>query len=135
MPLFKPKTNKALIVDTQKSVTLDNKHNEIIETFQQQDENDIPKINAKIKVMKIPKTIINPKSINNLIYAFGFASLLASKPVFALNSATNLFAIAMSIIRPPKKRSCVVESTRIVPVLKCTIDTVYCVAPQFMNMV
>jgi hypothetical protein len=29
MPLFKPKTNKALIVDSQKSVTLDNKHNEI----------------------------------------------------------------------------------------------------------
>ena len=52
MPVFKPKTNKALIVDTQKSVTLDNKHNEIIETFQQQDENDIPKINAKIKTLK-----------------------------------------------------------------------------------
>jgi len=52
MPLFKPKTNKALIVDSQKSVTLDNKHNEIVETFQEQEEIDIPKINEKIKTLK-----------------------------------------------------------------------------------
>ena len=52
MPLFKPKTNKALIVDSQKSVTLDNKHNEIVEIFQEQEEIDIPKINEKIKTLK-----------------------------------------------------------------------------------
>jgi len=49
MPLFKPKTNKALIVDSQKSITLDNKHNEIVDTFQQQEESDIPRNNEKIK--------------------------------------------------------------------------------------
>ena len=61
MPLFKPKTNKALIVDSQKSITLDNKHNEIVDTFQQQEESDIPRINEKIKTLK---KILKQKKVN-----------------------------------------------------------------------
>jgi hypothetical protein len=52
MPSFKPKTNKTLIVDTQKTVTLDNKHNEIIENFQSDEQVEIPKLKHKIKSLK-----------------------------------------------------------------------------------
>ena len=52
MPLFRPKTNKTLIVDAQKSITLDNKHNEILETFQDDENTEIPRLMEKKKTLK-----------------------------------------------------------------------------------
>ena len=52
MPSFKPKTNKTLIVDTQKTVTLDNKHNELIDEFKKDEEIEIPKLRHKKKSLE-----------------------------------------------------------------------------------
>tara|TARA_B100000035_G_scaffold166571_1_gene142158 strand:- start:238 stop:1365 length:1128 start_codon:yes stop_codon:yes gene_type:complete len=61
MPLFKPKTNKALVVDTQKTITLDNKHSEILDNFQLDEEVEIPKLKQKIKSLK---KILKIKKVN-----------------------------------------------------------------------
>lgn len=52
MPSFKPKTNKKVIVDEIKAATLDTKHNEIVESFQKDEEEVIPKLTEKINQMK-----------------------------------------------------------------------------------
>ena len=52
MPSFKPKTNKKVIVDEIKAATLDTKHNEIIESFQKDEEEVIPNLTEKINELK-----------------------------------------------------------------------------------
>ena len=48
MPNFKPKTNKKIIVSEKDTITLDNKHQEITDTFQNENEVMIPKLKIKI---------------------------------------------------------------------------------------
>lgn len=50
--MFRPKTNKTLIVDAQKTITLDTKHNEILETFQNDELCEIPKLEEKKRTLK-----------------------------------------------------------------------------------
>ena len=52
MPNFKPKTNKKIIVSEKDTITLDNKHQEITEKFQNENEVVIPKLKKKIKILK-----------------------------------------------------------------------------------
>jgi len=62
MPSFKPKTNKKVIVDEIKAATLDTKHNEIVDSFQKDEEEIIPMLNEKInELKKIVKTQKNDK--------------------------------------------------------------------------
>ena len=43
MPNFKPKTTKKIIVNQKDTITLDTKHNEIIEGFKKENDEIIPK--------------------------------------------------------------------------------------------
>ena len=58
MPNFKPKTTKKIIVNQKDTITLDTKHNEIIEGFRKENEETIPKLKKKKKLLK--KKIENP---------------------------------------------------------------------------
>ncbi len=51
MPSFKPKTNKRVIVDEIKAATLDTKHNEMIEIFNNNEKEVIPELNEKINTL------------------------------------------------------------------------------------
>jgi len=63
MPSFKPKTNKKVIVDEIKAATLDTKHNEMIEFFNNNDKEVIPELNEKINTLKkcLNETVGNEK--------------------------------------------------------------------------
>ena len=59
MPNFKPKTNKNIKVDKKTIETLDNKHNEMLNTFH--DEENISSVGDKVKI-KETKPISKNKS-------------------------------------------------------------------------
>ncbi len=63
MPSFKPKTNKKVIVDEIKAATLDTKHNEMIELFNNNEKEVIPELNEKINTLKksLNETVGNEK--------------------------------------------------------------------------
>ena len=48
MPNFKPKTNKKIISDSKSLITLDNKHNELLEKFNKDEIEVIPVLKNKI---------------------------------------------------------------------------------------
>ena len=52
MPSFKPKTNKKILVEQNKTVTLDSKHNEILDSFDVIENETIPLFEEKIKSLK-----------------------------------------------------------------------------------
>lgn len=52
MPSFKPKTNKKVIVDEIKAATLDTKHTEMIDFFNNNEKEVIPELNEKINTLR-----------------------------------------------------------------------------------
>ena len=52
MPNFKPKTNKKIISDSKSLITLDNKHNELLEKFNKDEVEVIPILKNKINELK-----------------------------------------------------------------------------------
>ena len=57
MPAFKPKVKKKIIVNEKSMITLDNKHNEILETISKNEEEELPKlIESKKKTKKMLKS-------------------------------------------------------------------------------
>ena len=50
MPNFKPKTNKNIKVDKKTIETLDNKHNEMLNTFHDEENIEIPKLLEEKKI-------------------------------------------------------------------------------------
>ena len=52
MPNFKPKTNKKIVSDSKKLVTLDNKHNELLNKFNKNEIETIPNLKNKINDLK-----------------------------------------------------------------------------------
>jgi hypothetical protein len=52
MPNFKPKTNKKIVSDSKKLVTLDNKHNELLNKFNKNELETIPNLKNKINDLK-----------------------------------------------------------------------------------
>ena len=52
MPNFKPKTNKKIVSDSKNSVTLDNKHNELLIKFNKNETETIPDLKNKINDLK-----------------------------------------------------------------------------------
>ena len=52
MPNFKPKTNKKIISDSKSLITLDNKHNELLEKFNKNETEIIPILKKKIMDLK-----------------------------------------------------------------------------------
>jgi ribosome-binding protein aMBF1 (putative translation factor) len=52
MPSFKPKTNKKIIVEQNKTVTLDSKHNEIMDNINEIEEETIPKLRERVETLK-----------------------------------------------------------------------------------
>jgi hypothetical protein len=53
MPSFKPKTNKKILVEQNKTVTLDSKHQEIMESISEIEEETIPTLENKIVTLKL----------------------------------------------------------------------------------
>ena len=56
MPNFKPKTLKKISVDEKKTITLDGKHTEIINKFNKELYEDIPKLKNQIQEKKKKNT-------------------------------------------------------------------------------
>ena len=52
MPNFKPKTNKKIVLDNKNTVTLDNKHNELLKKFDANEKELIPEYKNKILNLK-----------------------------------------------------------------------------------
>ena len=52
MPNFKPKTNKKIISDSKSLITLDNKHNELLNKFNKNETELIPQYKQKIMDIK-----------------------------------------------------------------------------------
>ena len=52
MPNFKPKTNKKIVSDNKNQITLDNKHNELLEKFDKNESELIPEYKEKIIKLK-----------------------------------------------------------------------------------
>jgi len=52
MPSFKPKTNKKILVEQNKTVTLDSKHQEIMESINEIEEETIPTLSEQVSVLK-----------------------------------------------------------------------------------
>ena len=65
MPNFKPKTLKKISVDEKKTITLDGKHTEIINKFNKELYEDIPKLKNQIQEKK--KKILNISTIDEKI--------------------------------------------------------------------
>ena len=61
MPNFKPKNKKKIIINKRKQITLDHKHNEIMNDFEKQNKIEKPLILAKIQ--KINKQLKLPISL------------------------------------------------------------------------
>jgi len=53
MPSFKPKTNKKILVEQNKTVTLDSKHKEIMDSISEIEEETIPNLENKIVTLKL----------------------------------------------------------------------------------
>ena len=53
MPSFKPKVNKKISVDSKDIMTLDKKHREICESFQQENSCEIPDLHSKMRSLKL----------------------------------------------------------------------------------
>ena len=62
MPSFKPKTTKKIIVEKNSTITLDNKHNELLKEFEDNDLYFLPKLKKEIQYLKKEKK----KYANNL---------------------------------------------------------------------
>ena len=52
MPNFKPKTNKKIVSDNKNQITLDNKHNELLEKIDKNESELIPEYKEKINKLK-----------------------------------------------------------------------------------
>ena len=52
MPNFKPKTNKKIVLDNKNTVTLDNKHNELLKKFNINENKLIPEYKNAIHSLK-----------------------------------------------------------------------------------
>jgi len=52
MPNFKPKTNKKIISNSKNLITLDNKHNELLDKFNKNEMEIIPQYKTKIAELK-----------------------------------------------------------------------------------
>jgi len=64
MPTFKPKTNKKINVEKNKIITLDGKHHEILDNFNEKHIHDIPKLKEQKKSLKkVLNTLVLPKQI------------------------------------------------------------------------
>jgi len=55
MPSFKPKTTKKIVVEKNSTITLDNKHNELLKEFEDNDLYFLPKIKKEIQFLKKEK--------------------------------------------------------------------------------
>lgn len=64
MPSFKPKTNKKINVEKNKIITLDGKHREILDNFNEKHTHDIPNLKEQKKALKnVLNTLVLPKQI------------------------------------------------------------------------
>ena len=98
MPSFKPKTTKKIRVNHKDTITLDSKHNEFLEKFQNAEKNEIPKLKTKKKELRTilktqPLTLDRRLEIKDEINSIReqLINLKREKSEYFLNNGQHIF--------------------------------------------